>query len=189
MPLKLKILAGAGARAVLQNEVAVEQNGLDLGQHAVVAVQVRPARLHHADLGLGKVVDHLHQPVGRRNKVGVEDGDELALGHFESGVEGPGLEAVPVGAVNIDDVVPESGVAVDDCRGHLAGFVGGVVEHLDLELLARVFHGADRLDQPVDHKLLVEDGQLDGDPRQFVERPRRVGVVVLAVLEVLVAIV
>jgi hypothetical protein len=92
--VEVEEVAGAGAGAVLQHKVAVEQDGLDLGQHAVVAVEVRPARLHHADLRLGEVVDHLHQPVGRRHKVGVEDGDELALGHLEAGIERPGLEAV-----------------------------------------------------------------------------------------------
>ena len=46
---------------------------------------------------------------------------------------------------------------------------------------------ADGLDQPVDHKLLVEDGQLNRDPGQFVKVPGRVGIVVLAVFEVVIA--
>ena len=90
--VEVEEVAGAGAGAVLQHEVAVEQDGLDLGQHAVVAVQVRPAGLHHADLGLGKVVDDLHEPVGRGHKVGVEDGDELALGHLEAASSAPALK-------------------------------------------------------------------------------------------------
>ena len=172
---------------MLEHEVAVEQDGLNLGQHAVVAVEVRPAGLHHADLGLGKVVDHLHEPVGRGNEVGVEDGDELAFGHLEAGVERSGLEAVAIGAVNVNDGCPERRVAVDDSAGHLLGLVGRVVEHLNFELFARILHGANGLDQPVDDKLLVEDGQLDGDAGQLVEMPRRIGIVVLAVLEVVVA--
>ena len=167
--------------------MAVEQDGFDLGQHAVVAVEVRPARLHHADSGLGKVVDDLHEPVGRGHKVGVEDGDELALGHLEAGVERAGLEAVTIGAVDVDDGMAQRGVAVDDGGGNLAGFVGRVVEHLDFELFARIFHGADRLNQAVDDELLVEDGQLHGDLRQLVKMARRIGVVVLAVLEVEIA--
>ncbi len=66
------------------------------------------------------------------------------------------------------------------------GFVGGVVEDLDFELLARILHGADRFNQAINDKLLIEDGQLDRDGGQFVEVAGRVGVVVLAVLEVLV---
>ena len=72
--------AGAGAAAVLEDEVAVEEDGLDLGEEAVVAVEVRPTGLDHADAGFGEVVDDLAQPVGRGDEVGVEDGDELALG-------------------------------------------------------------------------------------------------------------
>ena len=87
-------------------------------------------------VGLGKVVDHLHQPVGRRHKVGVEDGDELALGHLQAGVERAGLVAVPVGAMDVDDGVAQRGIARHDAGGHLAGFVGRVVEDLDLELVA-----------------------------------------------------
>ena len=97
----------------------------------------------------------------RRDEVGVEDGDELAFGHLKAGAEGSGLEAVAVGAMNVDDVVAERGIAVDDGGGDLPGFVGGVVEDLDFELLARILHGANGFDQAINDKLLVEDGQLD----------------------------
>ena len=70
--------AGARAAAVLQHEMAIEQDGFDLSEKAVVAIEVRPACLHHADARLGKVVHHLHEPVGRRHEVSVEDGDEFA---------------------------------------------------------------------------------------------------------------
>ena len=63
---------------MLEDEVAVEEDGFDLGEEAVVAVQVRPAGLHHADGWLGKVMDDLHDPFGRGDEVGVEDGDQLA---------------------------------------------------------------------------------------------------------------
>ncbi len=114
--VEVEEVAGADARAVLQHKVAVEQDGLNLGQHAVVAIEVRPAGLHHADLRLGKVVNHLHQPVGRGHKVGVEDGHELAFGHLEAGVERAGLVAVTIGAVDVDDGMAQCGIAVNDCR-------------------------------------------------------------------------
>ena len=63
VPLKLKNTSARERAAVLEHKVPVEQDGFDLRQEAVVAVQVRPARLHHADLRLGEVMDHLHQPV------------------------------------------------------------------------------------------------------------------------------
>ena len=54
----------------------------------------------------------------------------------------------------------------------LARLVGRVVEHLDLEPLARVVDRADGVDQPVDDVHLVVDRQLDRDDRQRVERRR-----------------
>jgi hypothetical protein len=47
------------------------------------------------------VVDDLHDPLARRDEVGVEDGDELAFGDVQAFVEGAGLVAVAVGAVQV----------------------------------------------------------------------------------------
>ena len=130
--------AGAAAASVLEDKVAVEQDGLDLGEEAVVAVEVGPARLHHADGGFGEVMDDLHDPVAWGDEVGVEDGDELALGVLEAGIERACFIAVAVLAVEIDDglrghAVEAGGVAFDDLPGNLGGLVGRVVEDLDLE--------------------------------------------------------
>src|ERR1700679_4189055 len=99
---------------MLQDEVAVEEDGLDLGEHGVVAVEVRPAGLDHADAWLGEVVDDAHKPVGWRDEVGVEDGDEFAFGDEEAFIESAGLKAVTVGAVDVDDGVTEGSVASDN---------------------------------------------------------------------------
>jgi hypothetical protein len=88
------------------------------------------------------MVDHLHQPARRRNEVGIEDGHELAFGHFEPRIQSAGLEAMTVGAMNVNDRVAQRGVAVDDTGRHGHGFVGRVVQHLDLELLARILDRA-----------------------------------------------
>jgi hypothetical protein len=57
--------------------VAIEEDALDLGQEGVVAVDVPPARLDHADLRVREVVDGLLEKVRLRDKVGVEDGDQV----------------------------------------------------------------------------------------------------------------
>ena len=57
VPLKLKNSPVRARPPVFQHEVAVEQDSLDFGQEGIVAVQVRPARLHHADLRIGEVMD------------------------------------------------------------------------------------------------------------------------------------
>jgi hypothetical protein len=169
---------------VLQDEVAVEEDGLDLGEHGVVAVEMRPAGLDHADVGLCEVMDDAHEPVGGRDEIGVEDGDELAFGYVEAFVERAGFEAVAVGAMDIDDGMAERGVALDDFCGDLLGFVGGVVENLDFQAVARVVDGADGFDEAVDDKLLIVHGELDGDAGQLREVLGRIGIVVFAVLEI-----
>ena len=65
MPLKLKKQPATGPRHVLQHEVAVEQHGLHFGQHVVVAVQITPARLHHADLRIGEEMHRAPQEIRR----------------------------------------------------------------------------------------------------------------------------
>ncbi len=57
--------ACAAAATVLEDEVAVEEDGFDLGKEAVVAVEVGPAGLDHADFWLGEVMDDLHDPLAR----------------------------------------------------------------------------------------------------------------------------
>ena len=54
-------------------------------------------------------------------------------------------------------------VAGDDGAGDVDGFVGGVVEELDLEAVAGIVETAAGFDEAVDDELLVEDGELDGD--------------------------
>ena len=161
--------AAARASRVFEHEMAVEQNGFDLGQQRVVAVDVRPARLHHADLGIGEVMDALQQKIGRRNKIGVKDGNEFALRRFQSFRQSARLEALTIVAVQVGDWISQGGVAFHQKASDLHGFVGRVVEQLDVELFSRIVEPADGVEQPVHHILLVKDRQLHGDARQVVE--------------------
>ena len=122
--------------------------------------------------GLGEVVDDLHEPVARGDEVGVKDGDKLAAGGAEAGVQGTGFVAVAVFAVEVEDglggeAFVAGGVAVYDFAGDGGGLVGGVVEELDLEAVAGVVEAAAGVDQAGDDELLVEDGELDGYEREF----------------------
>ena len=165
--------AGAVAAAVLEDEVPVEHDRLDARQQRVVAVDVAPARLHHADLRFGELRQRPLQEVGRRHEVGVEDGDELAARDLEAGFERAGLVAGAVDAMEILDVEALRGVAADRQLGNRARLVGGVVEDLDFEEVLRIIHLDDRRDEAVDHVHLVVDGQLDRDDRKRIQlRPR-----------------
>ena len=128
--------------------------------------------------GVGEVVDALQQKVGRRNKVGVKDGNEFALGRFQSCRQSARLEALAIVAVQVDDGISQCGVALHQNAGDLNGFVGRVVEQLDVELIFRILEPADGVEQPVHDVLLVKDRQLHGDARQ-VHRNERAGSVVL----------
>ena len=57
--------------------MAVEQDGFNASEQAVVAVQVGPARLNHADIRFGEVVNDFHEPVGRRHEIGIKDRNEF----------------------------------------------------------------------------------------------------------------
>ncbi len=54
--------------------------------------------------------------------------------------------------------------------GHAARFVGRVVEHLDLEKLARIIDGAHRGDQPIGDVHFVVQRQLNRHDRLRIER-------------------
>ena len=91
-------------------------------------------------------MDHSHQPVFGRHKVGIEDGNELPFRRFHPFLEGSGLESVAVRSVMVCDWMSQSRVALDDGICDLDGLVGRIVEHLDIELVAWILHLADRLD-------------------------------------------
>ena len=169
---------GAVPSAVLQHEVGVEQDRLDLREQRVVLVDVPPSRLHHRDAVVAEVRNRLLQEVRRRNEVRVEDGDELALRHLHGGIERARLVAGAIGAMDVGDVDAVGGIAHHGALRHNARLVGGVVQHLDFEQLARIVELADGVDQPVRHVHLVVDRKLDRDLRQPFQA-RRHGMTVL----------
>jgi Protein of unknown function (DUF3303) len=127
------------------------------------------------------MMHRLQQEIFRRHEIGVEDSDELALRRLHARLQSASLEALAMGAVMISNSVSQGGIALDHRLRHFDGLVGGIVEQLDVQLVARVIEAANRLHQPVDHELLVEDGQLHRDPRQFFKAGRRLLHLVLAV--------
>ena len=106
----------ARTAAVLEHEVSIQQDGFDFGKKRVIAIDVRPAGLHHSDLRVGEVVNDLHQEVGRRREVGVEDGDELTVRDLHARLQGARFEALAIRAVEISDGVTHRGVTFHDLR-------------------------------------------------------------------------
>ncbi len=125
-----------------------------------------PAHLDHPDLRVAELAERLLEDVGGGHEVGVEDQHELAPGDPEPLVEGAGLEAAAVCAVQVMDGETLGAIALHRPPRERACLVGRVVEHLDLEQLLRVADAAHRVQQPVHHVHLVEDGELDRDRRK-----------------------
>ena len=162
--------AGAIAAAVLEDEMAVEQDGLDSGEQRIVAVDMAPARLDHPDAGIGEMRHQPRQEVGGRDEVGVEDRDELAARGLQPGLERAGLVPAAVQPMDVLDVDPFGGPAPHRLVGDVPGLVGRVVEHLDFQQLARVVDSADGVDQPVGDVHLVVKRQLNRYNRKGIER-------------------
>jgi hypothetical protein len=108
----------------------------------------------------------LSQKVRGRHEVGVEDGHEFARRGLEPRIEGAGLVPGPVGPVMVRNVEPPARLTVDREFRNVTRLVGRVIQHLNLQLLARVVDAAHRIDQPIDDVHLVVDGQLDRHQRQ-----------------------
>ncbi len=134
--------AAAGTRTVLDDEMAVEENCFHVGQQGIVAVEIRPSCLRHADLaavlGIHEIRNGAAKKIGLGEEVGVEDSDEFALGGFQAIFQGARFVAFAVGAVDVNDGDTLCGVALDASASDFAGLVGGVVQHLHVEQFPRV---------------------------------------------------
>ena len=174
--------SSARAAGVFEHEVTIEQDRLDLGQEGIMAVDVGPAGLHHADLGIGKVMDGAHQKIIGRSEVGVENRNEFALRRLQALGKRARFVAFTIRPVMVGDGIAQGRIAFDQSASHVDSFVSGIVEHLDVELILGIFELADRFQQAIDHVLFVEDGQLHRDPRQVFKIGGRVGRAVFPML-------
>ncbi len=112
------------ATAVLGNEVAIEKNGLDIGQERIVAVQMLPARLDEAGPFVAEQIRQgFPQEPGARHEVRVEDRDEGRIGGVEPDLERAGLETPAVGSVDTTNIEPGSRTFLHHPVGDPAGVV------------------------------------------------------------------
>src|SRR5260370_14769754 len=173
-----------GPRAMLQDEMSVEQNRFYFRQERIIAVEMRPAGLHHANFRIAEMVDHAQQPIFRSHEIGVEDSDEFTLRTLHAVLQRAGFESLAVRAMDVSNWVSQSRIALYHGGRYLHGFVGRIIQQLDVELVLGIFQLADRLDEALDHVLTVEDRQLYGHARQFVKLLRRLRCTILLLLVV-----
>src|SRR6185503_12464861 len=98
--------AGAVARGALDDEVAVEKNRLAARQDRVVAIEVPPARLRHADARIGEAGDEVEQEGSLRQEIGVEHRHQLPARLGKPRRQGPGLESLPGRTPDVPDIAP-----------------------------------------------------------------------------------
>ena len=168
--VEIEEAAAAIAAAMLEHEVAVQQDGLDFREQRVILIDVTPSRLHHADARVREVRHDARQEIGRGHEIGVEDRDELAARGLQAGVERARLEPDAVGAVVVLDVHALGGIPPDRELGNALRLVGRIVQDLNLQQLTRILDGADRLDEPVGDVHLVVERKLNRDSRKWIQR-------------------
>ena len=83
--------AAAVAGGVLDDEVAVEEDRLALGEQRRIAVEVVPAHLHHADLVVGEIVDDVVEDVARGTKSASKIAMNSPLACFNPSASAPAL--------------------------------------------------------------------------------------------------
>lgn len=105
------------------------------------------------------------EKIGLRDEVSVKDSNEFALGGFETVFQGAGFEAFAIGPMNVDNGEALGRMAFDAGAGDLAGFVGGVVQDLDVEKLAGIVKTGHSVNQAFNNVALVKDRKLDSDTR------------------------
>src|SRR5438132_2221489 len=88
--------AGVVTPAVLNHEVAVQNDGLHLRQERILAIDVTPSRLHHADLRIAEIVHNIFEKVRRGNEIRVKDSDQLSRGKPEPILKGARLEPMTI---------------------------------------------------------------------------------------------
>lgn len=162
-PVEVEEAAAQVPPALLQEEVAVEEERLGAGQPGVVLVEVVPAGLHHAGARVRHGGQQGLKQVGARHEVGVEDQDVLAGRRFEARGKGARLVAGPARAVVDGDVDASAAPGPGSPAREEGRLVGGVVQDLDLEVGGWVGEPAGRVDEALDDVLLVVDGELHGD--------------------------
>src|SRR4029453_17609075 len=145
--VEVKKSSAATPGSLLEEEVPIKEERLHLGEQGILAVQVAPAHLHHADMRIGKVINGASQRVGPGYEISVKNEDELTGGSLQTRGEGARLETgsmIAVIVVHVGASRPKSG---DFAGGDLLSLVRGIIEDLDLEFFAWIVELADRSNQ------------------------------------------
>jgi hypothetical protein len=81
--------------------------------------------------------------------------------------------------MQIGDVVASPGHATYASENNIGGVVSGVVEDLNLQLIARIFDGTGSFDDSLNDVSFIEHGKLNSDGGELVEVTGRFGMLMV----------
>ena len=122
---------------------------------------------------------HLHHPLRRRHKIRIEDRHQLPMRHLQPLIQRTRLIPIPIRPVQINNRLrlhprKPRRIPLHNLARHRHRLIGRVIQHLYLKPVARIIQPAASLNQPLNHKLLIEDRQLHRNKRQLpLAIPRR----------------
>ena len=163
----MKHAAASRARRLLDEEVPIEQNGLRASEQRALAVQVVPARLHHADACVAEVAHEPHQEVGGWHKVGIEDAEQLASGRLHRVRERASFIAHAIRPSDDTYGLASRRELSHDPVYALPCIVRGVVDDLHLEAVARIGERRCGADDALGDVALVVHRELHRDEGQL----------------------
>src|SRR5713226_4904354 len=165
--VEIKKVAAPVARRLFDHKMTVEHDRLQPSQKVVRTVDVRPAHLRAADNRVGEVMDQLAQEIRLGHKVGIEDRNQIAFRRLHAMLQRARFESRAIVAMKVMNIETGPRVSIDRRARDVDCLVGGIVQHLNLQTVARVIDLNHRLHQTLDDIHLVKERKLHGDARQF----------------------
>jgi hypothetical protein len=99
---------------VFNPEVAVDTEGLRPGENRVIAIDVLPTRLYHANGRILEKRQRALKKIGLGYKICIENRNELALGDFQALSQGTGFISLPMAAVEQSDIEALPAIPFDE---------------------------------------------------------------------------
>src|SRR6267142_1235598 len=122
--IEVEKIARAIARGLLNYKVPIEHDRLQAGQQVVRTIDVGPAHLRTANNRICEVVNQLAQEIRPRDKISIEDRDQISFRRLHALLESARLEAGAIVTMDVVDVETQGGVLLDSRAGDAHRFVG-----------------------------------------------------------------
>ncbi len=172
-PVEVHVEAVPVPCRLLDHEMSVDADGLRTGEKGTPSVEMPPARLDQGKSIVAHEKGNASQEIVLgRDKVGVEHRQKLPPGCIETRGQSAGLESGPLASPDHPHIAALGPKRRRRPFDDFAGFVGGIVQHLDFVPPRRIAHPACGPDHPFGHVHLVVYGDLGRYHGQIIPRRR-----------------